>query len=406
MRKEWLYLKIIKLPLLKEEIKKRKVAAYTRVSVSSDSLLHSLANQVSHYTEMIKKNPEWEFVQVYVDEGITGTSTESREQFLKMMDDARAGRFDLLLTKSVSRFARNTVDLLESCRELKSLNVEVRFEKDRISTFNSDGELVLSLLASFAQAESESISQNVKWGKNKQMQDGVYHHFSRCYGYDWDGDIYKIVEKEAEVVRFIYKAYLDRMSPKKISELITEKTVTGKNFTRGTVKDILKNRIYIGDRVLQQFYSPRVRKCTRNYGEVPKYILSDVHEPIIDRESFENVQAIMQQKAKETPKKTFNCFSGKVKCGHCERALCRRTLHGKKIWKCQGNEISKTCHARYISEEKLKEYTFSIFEDENEFKIKVDHIKVYDDYLEYIFKDGTLKMIERKEPKRRCRQRK
>ena len=150
MRRERLYLKIIKLPLLKEEFKKRKVAAYTRVSVSSDSLLHSLANQVSHYTEMIQKNPEWEFVQVYVDEGVTGTSTESREQFLKMMDDARAGRFDLLLTKSVSRFARNTVDLLESCRELKSLNVEVRFEKDRISTFNSDGELVLSLLASYA----------------------------------------------------------------------------------------------------------------------------------------------------------------------------------------------------------------------------------------------------------------
>lgn len=406
MRKEWLYLKIIKLPLLKEEIKKRKVAAYTRVSVSSDSLLHSLANQVSHYTEMIQKNPKWEFIQVYVDEGVTGTSTESREQFLKMMDDARAGRFDLLLTKSVSRFARNTVDLLESCRELKSLNVEVRFEKDRISTFNSDGELVLSLLASFAQAESESISQNVKWSKAKQMQDGIYHHFTRCYGYDWDGDIYKIIEKEAKVVRFIYKAYLDGMSPKKISELITAKTVTGKNFTRGTVKDILKNRIYVGDRVLQQFYSPSVRKCNRNYGEVPKYILSDVHEPIIDRESFKRVQAIMQQKAKETPKKTFICFSGKMKCGHCERALCRRTLHGKKIWKCQGNEISKTCHARYISEEKLKEYTFSIFEDENEFKIKVDHIKVYDDYLEYIFKDGTLKMIERKEPKRRCRQRK
>ena len=188
--------------------------------------------------------------------------------------------------------------------------------------------------------------------------------------------------------------------------MITAKTLTGKNFTRGTVKDILKNRIYIGDRVLQQFYSPRVRKCTRNYGEVPKYILSDVHEPIIDRESFENVQAIMQQKAKETPKKTFICFSGKMKCGHCERALCRRTLHGKKIWKCQGNEISKTCHARYITEEKLNEYTFSICEDENEFKMRVDHIKVYDDYLEYIFKDKTMKMIERKEPKRRCRQRK
>ena len=140
------------------------------------------------------------------------------------------------------------------------------------------------------------------------MQDGVYHHFTRCYGYDWDGDIYEIVEEEAEVVRFIYKAYLDGMSPKKISELITAKTVTGKNFTRGTVKDILKNRIYIGDRVLQQFYSPRVRKCNRNYGEVPKYILPEVHEPIIAREMFDEVQNVMQQKQKIRLRKPLLAF--------------------------------------------------------------------------------------------------
>ncbi len=399
-------MKIKKLPLVNQEISRRKVAAYARVSVSSENLLHSLANQVSYYSELIRSNPAWDFIEVYIDEGITGTSVENRHEFLRMMEDARQGKFDLLLTKSVSRFARNTVDLLENCRVLKSLNVEVIFEKDHISTFSKDGEFVLTLLASFAQAESESISQNIKWGKTKQMQEGIYHHFSRCYGYEWVGDDYKIIEEEAEVVRFIYDSYLNGVSPTKISKMITAKTVTGKSFTRGTVKDILKNQIYVGDRVLQQFYSPEVRKCVRNYGEVPKYILSDVHEPIIDKQTFDKVQKLMEEKAKQTPQKTFTCFSGKMICGHCGRCLCRRTLHGNKIWKCQGNEISKTCGARYISEKMLKAYTFSIFKDEDDFSRKIHQIKVLDDFIEYELRDGSLIKAERKESKRKCRPRK
>lgn len=399
-------MKITKLPLLKPEIRKKRVAAYARVSVDSETLLHSLANQVSYYAEYVNANPEWEFVEVYIDEGITGTSVDTRTQFLKMMDDARSGRFDLIITKSVSRFARNTVDLLEYCRELKSLNIEVLFEKDHISTFSGDGELILSLLASFAQAESESISQNVKWGKKKQMEAGIYHHFSRCFGYTWDGDEYVIVEAEAAVVRFIFKSYLEGISPTKISRLISSETVRGRRFTRGTVKDILKNRIYAGDRVLQKFYSPGVLVKKRNYGEVPQYILEGVHEPIIDRATYEKVQELMTEKAKKTPKKVFTCFTGKMECGHCGRALCRRTLHGNKIWKCQGNEIAKTCPARYVAEDRLKEYTFSLFKDEDEFKRKVNKVLVFDDFLIFQTIDDKELRIERKESKRKCRPRK
>ena len=256
-----------------------------------------------------------------------------------MMADARAGKIDLILTKSVSRFARNTVDLLRSVRELQGLGIEVRFEKDGISTADGEGELMLSLLASFAQAEAESISENVKWERRKQMQEGIYHHTTRSYGYVWQGDDFVIVPEEAKVVRFIFSSYLAGMSPTHIAAAIDVPTTTGRPFTRITVKDILKNHIYAGDRVLQKYYSYKPRKKTRNYGELPQYVLSDIHEAIIPREVFEQVQEVMRERAEKTPAKTFTCFSGKIRCGYCGRPCFRRTLHGKRIWKCRGNEI-------------------------------------------------------------------
>ena len=392
---------ITKLPLLQNKPQRLKVAAYTRVSRDSETLLHSLANQVSYYTKLINTNPEWEFAGVYVDEGITGTSIEERADFQRMMQDAKKGKIDLILTKSVSRFARNTVDLLDSARTLKELNVEVRFEKDNISTFDNDGELMLSLLASFAQAEAESLSENVKWGKRKQMQEGIYHHFSRCYGYEWQGDDFCIIEEEAEVVRFIFKEYLAGVSPTQIARKIDAPSVTGKKFTRCTVKDILKNDNYVGDRTMQKFYSSALRKSDRNYGQLPKYVITDVHEPIISREDFNRVQELMAAKAEVTPKKTFTCFSGIVKCGHCGRACCRRTLHGKRIWKCQGNEISRTCPARYITEEELRKITFSMFADEDEFKRQIEVIRLFDDNVTFVFKNGKEKKFTRKIGRRR-----
>lgn len=382
-------MEITKLPIKKAAPKRRRVAAYARVSRDSDTLLHSLANQVSYYTDRISSNPEWEFAGIYVDEGISGTSVEKRSDFLRMMADVRDRKMDLILTKSVSRFARNTVDLLRSVRELQGLGIEVRFEKDGISTADGEGELMLSLLASFAQAEAESISENVKWGKRKQMQEGIYHHTARSYGYEWQGDDFVVVPEEAKVVRSIFESYLAGMSPTHIAAAIDVPTVAGRPFTRTTVKDILKNRTYAGDRVLQKFYSYKPRKKTRNYGELPQYVLSDIHEAIIPREMFEQVQEAMQERAEKTPTKTFTCFTGKVNCGHCGRPCFRRTLHGKRIWKCRGNEVDRDCGARYISDDELRSITFSIFGDENGFLRRTERIDLYDDRVEFILKDGN-----------------
>jgi site-specific DNA recombinase len=190
-------------PKIKALPQRKKVAAYARVSMETERLHHSLSAQVSYYSELIQKNPEWQYAGVYADEGITGTSTMKRPEFQRMLADCEAGKIDIILTKSISRFARNTVDLLETVRHLKELGIEVRFEKEHINSLSGDGEVMLTLLASFAQSETESISNNVKWGIRKRMQAGMPYangHMN-VYGYRWEGDEMVIVPEEAAIVR-------------------------------------------------------------------------------------------------------------------------------------------------------------------------------------------------------------
>lgn len=192
-----------KIPALK---KRQKVAAYARVSMETDRLAHSLSAQVSYYNDLIQSNPEWEFAGVYADFGISGTGTAKREEFNRLIADCEAGKINIVLTKSISRFARNTVDLLSTVRHLKEIGVEVRFEKENIHSFSGDGELMLSILASFAQEESRSISENSKWGIRKTYQngtDGVRN--KKVLGYRYDGEKYVVKEDEAEIVRFIFE---------------------------------------------------------------------------------------------------------------------------------------------------------------------------------------------------------
>ena len=191
---------------------RKKVAAYARVSKDTERLLHSASAQVSYYSELIQKNPEWEYAGVYVDCGITGTLTYKRDEFKRMLTDCEAGKIDIILTKSISRFARNTVDLLETVRHLKSIGVEVRFEKEGIHSFSEDGELMLSLLASFAQEESRSISENVKWGIHKRFKSGeigVANKHILGYQYDEEQKKYIIIPEEAESVRWMFQMYID-----------------------------------------------------------------------------------------------------------------------------------------------------------------------------------------------------
>ena len=183
--------------------KKKRVAAYARVSTSAERLKHSLSAQISYYSALIQKNPEWEFVRVYADDGISGTGTAKRTEFQQMINDCTEGKIDLILTKSISRFARNTVDLLENVRYLKSKGVEVFFEKENISSMSSDGELMLSILASYAQEEVRSISDNIKWRMRKDMQKGKLNAVTSFHilGYEWKDEMLVIVPEEADIVR-------------------------------------------------------------------------------------------------------------------------------------------------------------------------------------------------------------
>ena len=198
-----------KLPVLKT---RKRVAAYARVSMESERMQHSLSAQVSYYSALIQKNPEWEYAGVFADYGISGTGTKKREEFNRMLAECEAGNIDIVLTKSIQRFARNTVDLLNTVRHLKDLGIEVRFEKENINSMSGDGELMLSILASFAQEESRSISENVKWGMVKRFKQGIPNGKFRILGYKWEGDQLVIVPEEAAIVRRIFQNFLDGKS--------------------------------------------------------------------------------------------------------------------------------------------------------------------------------------------------
>ena len=314
---------------------KRKVCAYARVSTDSEEQLTSYEAQVSYYTEYIKKHDDWEFIKVYADEGISGCSTKGRIGFLKMVEDALAGKINLIITKSVSRFARNTVDSLSTIRKLKEHNVECYFEKENIWSFDPKCELLLSIIASISQEESRSISENVTWGHRKRMADGkVSVPFSRFLGYDRGEDGNLVVnEKEAEIVRLIYRLFLEGLTPYSIAKHLTEKgipTPAGKTkWTDSTVKSILTNEKYKGDALLQKSYTADylTKKKKVNHGEVPMYYVQDNHEAIISPEIFDAVQHEMERRKNSGSRYSgVDILSAKLICGECG------CFYSPKVW--------------------------------------------------------------------------
>ena len=239
---------------------RKRVAAYARVSTDSEEQLSSYEAQVDHYTRFIKDHAEWEFVEVYSDEGISATSTKRREGFNRMIADALDGKIDLILTKSVSRFARNTVDTLTNVRKLKEKDVEVYFEKENIYTLDSKGELLITIMSSLAQEESRSLSANVTWGKRKKFADGEFSlPYKNFLGYEKGEDkLPKIVEDQAKIVRLIYKMFLEGYTPNGIARYLTNDRVptpSGKtDWEASTVRNILKNEKYCGSATLQKTY--------------------------------------------------------------------------------------------------------------------------------------------------------
>ena len=398
-------------PKVKALPARKKVAAYARVSMETERLHHSLSAQISYYSDLIQKNPEWEYAGVYADEGISGTSVAKRPEFQRMLDDCEAGKIDIILTKSISRFARNTVDLLKTVRHLKDLGIEVQFEKEHINSLSGDGEVMLTLLASFAQSESESISTNVKWGIRKRMQSGIPYangHMN-VYGYRWEGDEMVIVPEEAVVVKRIFQNFLDGKSRLETEREFAAEGITtrqGCRWVDSNIKKILENITYTGNMLFQkEFVSDPIekRRC-KNRGELPQYYVENTHPAIIDKETFDYVQAEMARRRELGPlaNKSLNtcCFTGKIKCPYCGFSYVHCTAKRKSgkredYWKC-GSTKKKGGHcptAGTILDKKLREACaralgLSEFDDEA-FLTQVDHIEVPERHCITIFmKDG------------------
>ena len=350
--------------------RKKKVAAYARISMESERMNHSLSAQVSYYSSLIQKNPEWQYAGVFADNGVSGTGTAKRDAFKRMMEAAEKGEIDVILTKSIQRFARNTVDLLEAVRHLKSIGVEVRFEKENISSMSGDGELMLTILASFAQEESISISNNVKWGTRKRFEKGIPNGRFRVYGYRWEGDHLVIVPEEAAVVKRIFQNFLDGKSRLETErEFAAEGIVTraGCRWEDSNIRSVLTNSTYTGNLTLQKYFaeSPLTHKQRRNRGELPQYFVENTHEAIIDKETFDYVQEEMARRKALGPlaNKSLNtsCFTGKIKCEKCGQSFMRNTranrakmsLRGEKVtgWVCgSSKKKGHTCKANEIPE--------------------------------------------------------
>ncbi|MGV3103801.1 recombinase family protein [Rothia sp. 32237D007AR] len=392
-----------------------QVAAYARISFETERTPLSLSAQISHYQTLIDSTPGWSFAGVYADSGLTGTNT-NRPQFQQMLDEARAGNIDIILTKSISRFSRNTVDLLQIVRELKDLGVDVRFEKEGISSLNSDGEFMLTLLASFAQAESEQLSANVKWRVEKQFEQGLANGF-RHYGYTSspDGTDVEIIEEEAALVRRIYKLYLDEVSCETMSEIFEAEGIIGRSgepIAPEVIRSWLRAEIFTGTMTLGRHHSPELGKhSVINQGEKPLYRVDNAVPAIIDRSLFDQVQEERQRRRELGARANWaiptTCFTSRVKCGICGRSYSRsgkKNTQGevKYVWICRTNRDkrtpgqSKDCQSKIIPEIILQEQlalALGIKEfDENVFEQRVEQIIMCTDQkMQIIFRDGQQK---------------
>ena len=351
---------------------RRKVAGYARVSTDSEEQVTSYTAQVDYYTQYIKGNPEWDFVKVYTDEGISGTNTKNRDGFNEMIADALAGKISLILTKSVSRFARNTVDSLTTIRTLKSHGVEVFFEKENIWTFDSKGELLLTIMSSLAQEESRSISENITWGKRKQFADGkVSLPYKQFLGYRKGANgLPEIVPEEAEIVRLIYRMFIEGKTPCYIAKHLTEKGIPTpgrkKTWQVSTVESILTNEKYKGDARLQKrFTTDYLTKTMKvNEGEVPQYYVENSHPAIIDPTEWDMVQGEFHRR-KEANKRTtcHSPFAGKVICGDCGEQFGPKVWHSNSqyrrvIWQCNHKfKGEHRCSTPHLTEDDLKDYS-------------------------------------------------
>lgn len=348
---------------------KRRTAGYARVSTDSDEQFTSYEAQIDYYTKYIKENPQWEFVKVYTDEGLTGVMTKHREGFNQMIKDALAGKIDLIVTKSVSRFARNTVDSLTTIRTLKDAGVEVYFEKENIFTLDSKGELFITIMSSLAQEESRSISENVTWGQRKRFADGkISLPYNSFLGYEkGDDGLPQIIPEEAKIVRRIYSMFIEGKTPGAIARQLTAEGIPTpakkEKWRQTTVRSILTNEKYKGAALLQKEFTVNflTKKKKVNEGEVPQYYIEHSHEAIIDPAEFDLVQKEMERRENIGKKYSGNSvFSCRLICGDCGSFLGSKvwqsnTKYRKTIWQCRDKfKNEKKCETPHLIEDEIK----------------------------------------------------
>ena len=369
-------------------IAKKRVAAYARVSVPTERLIHSLDEQISYYSALIQKTPDWEYAGVFADRGISGTQSATRDQFQKMLAECEAGKIDIILTKSLSRFARNTVDTLETVRHLKSIGVEVRFEKEGINTLDESGELMITLFASFAQEESRSISENCKWGIRKRFQNGtmgVANKHLLGYRYDEELQQYVIIPEEAEIVRQMFALFLEGDSLQTICDKLNSKgyrTSLCNLFQEAAIAQLIQNELYVGDLCRQKSYMADhiAKKKVRNKGVLPMYYYEGCHEGILNRETWEQVQAEYARRREKLP--PSYCFTRMITCGICGMPYTRRAAKGyEPRWFCRATkEKNMTCKNAIFTEDQLKRICARVLGmedfDEAEFRDRVRHMSV------------------------------
>lgn len=382
------------------------MAAYCRVSTDQLEQLSSYEAQVAYYTTYITNHPDYECAGIYADEGISGTNTKKREQFNKMIEDCKAGKIDMIITKSISRFARNTLDCLNFVRQLKDLGVGVIFEKENINTLDGKGEVLISILASLAQDESRSISENSTWGIRRKFEQGkVVVNHNKFLGYDKDEEGNLIInEKQAKVVRRIYTDYLDGKGPNRIARELEDEGVLNWNgkskWYESSIRKMLSNEKYKGDALLQKTYTVDflTKKRVENNGEVPQYYVEESHPAIINKEMWEAVQLEMERRRAFAEKYNIskldyatvdNTFAGRVICGHCGSTFGRKVWNSNNerlrriIWRCNKKYTvkgEKSCENKHIDDRVLYQAFINTFnamiENKNYFMEKwKEHLK-------------------------------
>ena len=390
-------------PKLPKLAQKKRVAAYARVSSGKDAMLHSLSAQVSYYSDLIQRHGDWLYVGVYADEAKTGTK-DSRPDFQRLVADCHAGKIDLIITKSISRFARNTVTLLQTVRELKSLGVDVFFEEQNIRTMSGDGELMMTILASYAQEESRSASENQKWRIRRNFNEGLPWN-GTVMGYRIVDGVYVPQDDEAELVKLIYTLYINGWGVYRIAKFLNKagyRTRKGNEWRESVLLKLLRNYSYTGNLLLQTSYVENhiSKKFKFNHGELPMYHAEDSHEAIIPMQKFQEAQEIRKERAEkychDVDRSIIYPFRGKLRCMDCGKNYRRKTVRNGTIWICstynsKGKEFCPTSKA--IPEDTLIAVTAKVLGidsfDGALFRDCVDRIEIWtENQLTYVLTDG------------------